>query len=310
MILGKSIRIFLVDGSVTGIKIGEIINQTIKCIACPRNRLAELLAIEGINKPGIYFLFGIDEETGQDKVYVGEAENIIIRLQEHIIKKDFWNEVIFFVNKDDNLTKAHIRYLEGRVIDTSIKVKRYIIENVNITNLPSLPTADISAMEEFLIYLKLLLGVFGHKFLDDLIIEDNVAKYLNNKIEVVSSVGNESLISKNILLHLNVGKYKANGLFTDEGLIVIEGSEAAIESDIQLSLQNGYRSIRQRLIKNNIMELVGEKYIFKQKYLFDSPSAAAAIIVGYSINGREHWKDERGVSLKKIEENKIAETTK
>src|SRR4051812_28785378 len=100
---GKSIKIFLKDGTVTGIRYGEILNQTIQLLACPRNRITELKTLDEAKKQGVYFLFGNDENTGQSKAYIGEG-NVVDRLQRHLAEKDFWNEVILFVSKDENLT--------------------------------------------------------------------------------------------------------------------------------------------------------------------------------------------------------------
>ena len=183
MQFGKSIRIYLKDGIVTGVKFGEVVNQTIQCISCPRLRVSELNLYPESKRPGVYFLFGQDEETDEPKVYIVEAENVYDRLQNHVANKDFWNEVIFFVSKDDNLTKSHVKYLESRLIQTALVIKRYKIENFNQSQLSSLPLADRDAMEEFLTYIKLLIGVFGHKILEEVIRNEGlfIAK-LNGKI--------------------------------------------------------------------------------------------------------------------------------
>jgi len=86
---GESIRIYLSDETVTGIKFGEIVNKTIQSISCPRLRTSELNNYPESKKPGVYFLFGQDEETGDTKTYIGEAENVYSRLQDHIVKKEF-----------------------------------------------------------------------------------------------------------------------------------------------------------------------------------------------------------------------------
>lgn len=150
MAFGKSIRIYLKDGTVTGMKFGEVVNHTIQCIACPRLKASELSLLSEARRPGVYFLFGKDEETNEDKVYIGEAENVFDRLQSHLVQKGFWNEVVFFISKDENLTKAHVKYLESRIVDQAHVARRYKVENSNQPQLPSLPLADRDAMEEFL----------------------------------------------------------------------------------------------------------------------------------------------------------------
>lgn len=295
--MGKSIRIFLVDGSVTGLKFGEVVNHTIQAISCPRNRFAELSDYSEAKRPGVYFLFGLDEETGDPKVYIGEAENVLDRLQNHILLKDFWSEVILFISKDENLTKSHVKYLESRIIQISFEINRYKVENYNQPQLSSLPRPDRDAMEEFLVYIKLLLGVLGHKLLEELISPPN--KTSSEQLVGNQTTQNIAVNVNDLELSLNVGTVKAKAYMTDEGIVVLKGSAAV--KDLQSSLTGGYVTIRERLVSKGIIQMDDNKYIFQENYLFPSPSQAASIIVGYSINGREHWRNNQGVSLKEIE---------
>lgn len=295
MSFGKSIRIHLKDGTVTGIKVGEIVNQTIQSVSSPRPRIFELNEDSAAKRPGVYFLFGLDDETGELKAYIGEAENVYERLQHHIANKDFWNEVIFFVSKDENLTKTHVKYLESRLMQIALATKRYKIDNSNQSKPPTLPPADKDAMEEFLTYIKLLIGVLGHKLLEEVTIQ--------KREEPISSKTITQDDQGDLELFLSVSGLKATALQTDEGIVVLEGSEAAKE--VTNSLQNGYREIRQRLISNGTLILKDDKYIFQSNTLFNTASPAAAIIVGYNINGPQTWKDKIGKSLKEIENERL-----
>jgi hypothetical protein len=120
-----TIKLFLVHGDPKRLRTAELSNWTGKAIAGPRSELDGLLGRDEAAKPGVYFLSGIDSESGKSTVYVGEAENIRGRLRGHL-DKDFWNHVVFFVSKDENLTKAHIRYLEGRLIEQARSTGRAI----------------------------------------------------------------------------------------------------------------------------------------------------------------------------------------
>jgi hypothetical protein len=300
---GKSIRIYLKDGTVTGIKFGEVVNQTIQSISCPRLRIGELNDYLEAKRPGVYFLFGQDEETNEPKAYIGEAENVYDRLQNHIANKDFWNEVIFFVSKDENLTKSHVKYLESRLIQIAFSTKRYKIENSNQSQLSSLPPADRDAMEEFLTYVKLLIGVLGHKLLES--VTTITKKKEESSFPLTASTQDNQLVTmtSNLELTLSISGLKAKALQTDEGIVVLEGSEAAKE--FTNSLQQGYRTLRQRLIDNGTLKLIGEKYIFQSNSLFDTASPAAAVVVGYNISGTSSWKDKTGRSLKEIEKERL-----
>ncbi len=298
-IFGKSIRMYLKDGTATGVRFGEIFNQTIMAIACPRNRVTELKSEEAAKKPGVYFLFGNDDKTGGMKVNIGEAENVFSRLQNKLPEKDFCNEIIIFVSKDENLTKAHVKYLESRSIQTANSTMRYLVDNPNDSQASSLPMGDRDAMEEFFIYIKLLLGVFGHKFLEDLNPIAPREETLSTAME-----DNQIVVTSGIIkLSLSVSGLKAKSIQSDEGIVVLQGSEATKE--ITNSLQNGYRDLREKLIADGTLALDNNKYIFLKNFLFDSPSAAAAVIVGHSISGPQTWRDSSGKTLKEIEEQKL-----
>lgn len=40
---------------------------------------------------------------------------ILKRLNQQLNQKEFWNEAIVFISKDENLNKAHTKYLENRL---------------------------------------------------------------------------------------------------------------------------------------------------------------------------------------------------
>lgn len=93
---------------------------------------------------------------------------------------------------------------------------------------------------------------------------------------------------------------------TDEGLVVLANSEAA--ATVQNSLSVGYRALRERLISSGVLVENGAKLKFAKDQLFRSPSQAAAVVVGYSINGRDNWKTPNGMSFSDFE-NQLARNT-
>src|ERR1700735_3721453 len=110
-----TIKLFLPRGEAKSLKTAEISNWSGKAVAAPRTELDELLQREELDKPGVYILIGTDPLSGSPHAYIGEAEVLHDRLKQHK-SKDFWISAIVFMSKDENLTKAHIRYLEGRLI--------------------------------------------------------------------------------------------------------------------------------------------------------------------------------------------------
>lgn len=143
-----TIKIFLVHGDAKRLRTAELSNWTGKAVVGPRSEFDSLLARDESQKSGVYFLTGIDPETGEGAVYIGEAESIRDRVKSHL-DKDFWNHIVFFVSKDENLTKAHIRYLEGRLIEQAKKAGRAEVRNSQGSG-SKLPESDREDMEVFL----------------------------------------------------------------------------------------------------------------------------------------------------------------
>jgi len=154
-----TIKLFLVHGDAKRLRTAELSNWTGKAVAGPRSELDSVLAREEAAKSGVYFLSGADSDSGKSAVYVGEAESIRERLRGHL-DKDFWNHVVFFVSKDENLTKAHVRYLEGRLIEQAKLAGRALVMNGQSSG-SRLPESDREDMEIFLERIHQLMPVLG-----------------------------------------------------------------------------------------------------------------------------------------------------
>jgi predicted GIY-YIG superfamily endonuclease len=112
---GRSIRMFLADGTPTGLIIAEIVDWTGKAIVVPRPALAAFLKREEAQNAGVYILTGADpDDPFRQLLYIGQSETVGRRLVEHDSdpQKDFFERAIIFVSKDENLTNAHARFLE------------------------------------------------------------------------------------------------------------------------------------------------------------------------------------------------------
>jgi hypothetical protein len=132
---GKSVRLFLVDGTPGGLLTAEIMNWTGHIVAAPRSDLATLVKRPEASRTGVYILLGEDPEgIGGLLAYIGEGDDVSARLYKHSMPeesggKDFWNRAIVITSKDTNLTKAHARYLESRFIGLSLEANRATLVN-------------------------------------------------------------------------------------------------------------------------------------------------------------------------------------
>jgi hypothetical protein len=163
---GKTIRLFLVDGTANGLTTAELSNWTGIGIKVPRIKIKEYSNRPEFQKPGVYILIG-KGENNEDVAYIGEAKVIANRLFQQISEKDFWNEVVFFGSKDKYLNKASVKYLENRLHELGITANRYSI-NQNIPTRSELSEAEQAELEEFLAHIKVLTATLGHKLFEAL----------------------------------------------------------------------------------------------------------------------------------------------
>lgn len=286
---GRSIKIFLSDGSPTGLRHIEIANWSGQAIACPRSRFNDLQKWEEAKRPGVYLLFEKHSTDDKNTVYIGESENVYNRICNHDKNKDFWNEVIIFTSKDENLTKSHIKYLESRLTIITKEIDRYNLENSNTPTQSILPRADVAAMEEYIENCKLLLGTLGHKLLEPI---NSVVSNSDNNIQENTILGR--------LFYLSVNGITASGKLTDEGFVLLKDSQ--ISKTSTNSIPNNIKLFRERLISENILQEKQKYFLLIKDIIISSSSFAAAFVVGTSRSGPQSWKDKNGKTMKYIEE--------
>lgn len=281
MKFGKTIKIFLLDGDPNGRMTCELSNWTGKAYKIPRNKIKDCVDRDDLSNTGVYILFGKDEE-GNDLVYIGEAETILKRLIQHLPQKDFWHETIVFVSKDENLNKAHIKYLENRLHEIAKSANRYKIENSNIPTQSSISESDKAEMEEYLENIKLLVNTLGHKVFEE-------------KRETITKQKQQ----QDVFFIKAARGADAQGKPTSDGFVVFKGSKAALTT--VPSITSSFIKLRQSLIDKKIMEPNGEVLEFTEDYVFSSPSTAAVMVMGRNANGLEEWKMINGKILRDFE---------
>ncbi|MCA9547008.1 MAG: GIY-YIG nuclease family protein, partial [Myxococcales bacterium] len=262
----------------------------------PCARVPQLADWPKAQRPGLYLLFGAPPLSGGDEeVYIGEAENALVRLKQHVANKEFWDAVVVFTSKDENLTKAHVKYLEAEVLRLAKSIKRAKLHNKDSPQPPNLPRADRAAMDEFLGFMRMILATLGYPFLQPL---------LEGLPEPGGGVGSKADPSavESVTFHLVREKkhVHATGVVTDEGFVVRKGSTVSkVAKDY---MTPGYFKQHADLVQSGLLADRDTHYELTEDHLFASPSAAAAVVVGHNLNGRKDWKDSAGRSLAEVEE--------
>lgn len=274
---GYNIRIFLHDGMPDGLRFVEKSNWTGHGIVCPRPRYSTAKALPEFHRTGVYLLVGPTADENLQKAYIGEGDPIRDRLDDHHANKDFWTSVIAFTSKDSNLNKAHVQYLESRLISLAREAKRCTLDNGNTPALPSLSDADTAEVETFLDEMLLIFPLLG------------VTVFEKPPVPT----------PQERMLHMKAKGATAKGYEASQGFVVFKGSTAVRET--VPSIEKYLVTLRKRLIEQGILEVSGDHYVLTQDYTFDSPSMAAGVMAGRTANGRDEWKDESGRSLKDIQ---------
>lgn len=283
MAYGKSIELFLANGTADSLIIAELSNWNGKAIKIPRIEVSTCNR-DDFAQAGVYFLF-CKEEDDSDSVYIGEAENVKERLVQHIRdyqtekEKYYWNTAIVFIGRD--LNKALIRYLENRIVEIARNCHRYTVLTKNTYKNTVMKESQAAAMEEFIDNVKILINALGYKVLEPLL----------------HSEATDSAVVDDVLLYISKGIAVATGKVTSEGFVVLKGATINEKMSVK-SLGSGVVKLREKYLADGKVE----NLTTTEDILFSSSSAAADFILGYSVSGPKTWTDKTGRSLKEIED--------
>src|SRR5699024_8223407 len=241
---GKTIKLFLIDGEPNGRMTCELSNWTGKAYKIPRIKVKECGDRSELKNPGIYLLFG-KQEDGKNLVYIGEAEDVFKRLGQQLNKKEFWNEAITFISKDENLNKAHIKYLENRLFETATTLNRYAVNNGSIPTKPSISEPDQAEMEVFIKNIKILTNTLGHKVFKE-----------KRQVYCVED-------QKEKIFHIEAARgADASGESTSDGFVIFEDSKVAT-SEVN-SIPHHVHRLRNELKKEEVIQIEDGHYIIKE----------------------------------------------
>lgn len=274
--LGRKIIIFLKDGLPKGLREARIDQWSGKAVCGPRSKVKNIAQYPEMEFCCLYFLIGPSEDGEFLRIYVGEADGFANRIANHN-SKEWWETVAVFFSQDGSLTKTGIQYLESVCVERLKKASRCKLENGNIPALPSIPQEDVSGLEYFYEQITLIMPLFGY----DIFIQKE-QQPVKSATDLMSCTGKDA---------------DAKGVLLDDGKVrVLKGSKANRENAKSFEKHN-YKRIKDELIENKILIEEGKVWIFSEDYVFDSPSAAAAVVLGRSASGPREWRTSSGKSL-------------
>ena len=233
-------------------------------------------------RTGVYVLLSGDET----RCYIGEADVIADRLRGHHRdkEKEFWDRVVVITSKDANLTKAHGRYLESRLIDLAKRAGRVRLENGTTPAPPPLPEADASDMDYFLAQLQIVLPVLGV----------NAIRVPEPKQTPESPIFH----LRNAKVGVDATAQQIDGEFTMlAGSSVVASWHGVGKAASTQKAYASYRGQHEQLMADGAIAVEAGKGRVTRNIVFPSPSTAGAVALGRSCNGRREWISPEGTTF-------------
>jgi len=277
---GQSLELFFIDGKPDGMLTAEVFNWTGHVLMAPRTQITDALKRKEARYTGIYLLFG--EGDSGPLAYIGEGEDISYRIRNHDTAKDWWTSAVLITTAGNNLNKAHVKYLEARLIEEARRIGKITLENGNTPARPSLSEAAQANMEAFLEYILMVLPALRiDYFLADTRPQSGAAKTPSGRAPDDVPV-----------FQLRTPKHgiEATARLEDGEFVVQAGSKARKAWEGRGSENTSYGKLFLDLVKTGVLVESGPLNEFSDNYAFKSPSAAAAVVNGRPANGTIEWK--------------------
>jgi hypothetical protein len=279
---GKTIQIFLPDGTPSGIRIAELTTRIVQAVAIPKTELARFFERPESQHIGTYFLFGGDDESLKPLVYIGQTEDLKARLKNHDANKEFWSNAVVLISRTHSFTQAHIRWLEWKSIATSATAKRYRLENGNAGGEPFVTEPIRADLAEIFETGALLLESLGYPVF---------RSYVSPSADTIKGTDEKWFLTG--------PDTNAEAFFTDSGFVVLAGSRSRAAFS-ESAKSTGFARRRDKMVADGILRLEGKRYVFTEDYEFQTPSGAAAIVLARHANGWISWRNSKGETLDKI----------
>lgn len=275
----RTLELFFIDGKPDGMLTAEVFGWTGHILVVPRTRLPDALKRKESSYTGVYILLG--ELNEEPMAYIGEGENIANRIKSHDSKKDWWTRAVLITSAANNLHKAHVQYLESKLVSVGIHAANIKLENGTNPSLPSLSEAAQANMEAFIDQLLMVLPAIRIDLFT------SKAKPQKNTQQTANFAEKKIPVFE---LNLKKEGITATAILEDGEFVVQQGSLARGEYIGERSDRYSYWKQYDKLVEQGILADKGSHKVFTVSYAFSSTSAAGAVCNGRSTSGPIAWK--------------------
>lgn len=291
-IAGRSLELFFIDGDPVGMLTAEIFNWTGHVLLAPRTRIREALDRPEVKYTGVYLLLG--EMNNRSRIYIGEAEDISHRIRSHDIQKDWWDRAVLIVSSANNLHKAHIKYLESRLVEEAKLIGNVDLDNSNTPQRTSLSEAAISSMETFIENILLVIPAV------------RIDVFVQRKRQTIQVIEAQIPGDPEFELIARKHEFSAYAKLSGGEFAVLKGSHT--HRNWEREKGHRYQALLKHFLESGVLVAAQGHCVFAENFAFSSPSAAAAVVFGRSSNGTVEWRvrDQR-ITYKDWERSQLKE---
>lgn len=242
-----------------------------------------------LSRSGVYILINNDGNT----IYIGQSDNLQERLNRHYNSQDkteYWVNTMTFTSDGNALNISQIKYIEAELIRLAQKAAKvnvegediFILKNKQVGNPPNMSVNDKTDAINFLEDILLITKALGITYFEE-----------RKPVEKVK------IENKNITVYyLKNSNAQGEMIIDGDKFVVLKGSKA--RKDNTESCHQFLINKKNLLIKNGLLIDKGNYYVAEEDIEFDSSSSAAGVLNGAAANGRKHWKDKEGRTLKDL----------
>ena len=288
---GKTLQLFLMDGTVAGRIKGTVMNWTGIVFKIPREDLNKCKNRTDLNQDGVYFLYG--SNGNKETVYIGQAgsrkngKGILNRLMEHAksADKDFWTEAVVFTTSDNTFGPTEISWLENKFCNLAINAAQCEVKNGSDPSPGNITEEKESVLEEWAELALLVVGTLGYRVFEParrvIKIEDKPAEKPDNIFYLQRHIKKFNRTAR--------AQMRYDG---ENNFVVLKGSEIITE-DTPNQISSNLKKLRHS-------DKVSGNGILKEDVTFTSASTAAQFVLGKTSNGLVDWKNKNGICFKDI----------
>ncbi|HJQ57260.1 MAG TPA: DUF4357 domain-containing protein [Vineibacter sp.] len=281
---GRLLTIFITGDDPRSLRTVELDNWSGMAVMGRAPYFKKALQRDELGRSCVYFLI---QSAGADdipEVYVGESDDFVQRYATAKFPITF-DTFVVFTNKDDKLTRAHVKWLELKAWETlSANEGNVTVANKAKPTGSKLPEADTASMYTFMGNMTYVLEALGFEFF-------GVGEQVEPETKVGAGAATATpLITGSFFTTTLPKSDSAKAYMEASGDSYVLKAGSMISKAPTDSLPANLKKLRDQLISENaLVDEGGPCLTLKKDISFGKPSPASALVKGRSSTGYVEW---------------------